>query len=146
MVFLKNRKLRFRYLRDPLFRAVVVLYLLNRYVIKPLTIGKIGFFDSYFNDLICIPFCLPIILLLTRVVGLRGHDEPPDIYELCFYLLMWSFFFEYIAPMYGRYLNHPVADPWDVVFYVLGGSIAGIYWNFAIRKPNVADNTLSKPN
>jgi hypothetical protein len=140
------RRSRFKYLKDPLFLAVVLLYFINRYVIKDLTIGKIGFFNNYFNALICIPFCLPIVLFLTRVVRLRGNDEPPGFYEIFFYLLMWSFFFEYLAPMYGRYLNHPVADPWDVVFYVLGGSVAGIYWNFAIRKPKVADNSLSKSN
>ena len=142
-MFLTKRKSRFKYLRDPLFQVAVVLYFLNRYIIKPLTIGKIDFFNCYFNNLICIPFCLPIVLFLTRVVRLRSHDEPPDFYELCFYILMWSFFFEYIGPKYGKYLNYPVADPWDVVFYVVGGLITGIYWNFEIRRTN--DGTFTAP-
>jgi len=138
-MFLLKRKSKFNYLKDPLFLVTVGLYILSRYIIRPLTTGKINFFSSYFNDLICIPFCLPIVLFLTRALRLRSHDEPPDIYELCFYLLLWSFFFEYIAPMYGRYFNYPVGDPWDVVCYVAGGLIAGIYWNCQIRKSRSAE-------
>lgn len=134
MIFLGKRKSKFYYLKDHLFLVTVALYILNRYIVKPLTIGKISFFHCYFNNLICIPFCLPIVLFLTRAVRLRRHDEPPDVYEMCFYLLMWSFFFEYIAPKFDRYFNYPVGDPWDVIFYCLGGLIAGIYWNFEIGK------------
>lgn len=137
-MLLVKRKSKFRYLKDPLFLATMALYVLNRYIVRPLAIGKIDFFNCYFNNLICIPFCLPIVLFLTRAVRLRSHDEPPDIYELCFYLLMWSFFFEYVAPKYGRYLNYPVGDPWDVVFYVVGGLVAGIYWNCEISKSRIA--------
>jgi len=134
MIFLGKRKSKFHYLKDHLFLVTLALYILNRYIVKPLTIGKINFFHCHFNNLICIPFCLPIVLFLTRAVRLRRHDEPPDVYELCFYLLMWSFFFEYIAPKFGRYFNNTVGDPWDVLFYCLGGLIAGIYWNFEIGK------------
>ena len=141
-MLLLKRKYKFNYLKDPLFLVTVALYILSRYIVRPLTTGKIDFFNSYFNDLICIPFCLPIVLFLTRKVRLRNHDEPPDIYELCFYLLLWSLFFEYIAPMYGRYLNHPVADPWDVVCYIVGGVIAGIYWNYEIGKSSSAEDSI----
>ncbi len=133
-MLLLKRKPKFKYLKDPLFLITVALYFLARYIVRPLTVGRIDFFNSYFNDLICIPFCLPIVLLLTRAVRLRSHDEPPDIYELCFYLLLWSFFFEYIAPKYGRHLNYPVGDLWDVVCYIMGGLIGGIYWNYQIGK------------
>jgi len=125
-----KRKLKFKYIKDPLFQTAVILYVLNRFIFKPLTLAKTDFFHCYFNDLICIPFCLPIVLYLTKAVKLRKHDQPPDCYELCFYLVLWSFCFEYVAPLYGRYLNYPVADPVDVACYVIGGLIAGIYWNF----------------
>ena len=127
-----KRKLKFKYMKDPLFHTAVILYVLNRFIFKPLTIAKTDFFHSYFNDLICIPFCLPIILFLTKAVKLRNHDQPPDCYELCFYLVLWSFCFEYIAPLYGKHLNYPVADPFDVVCYAIGALIAGIYWNFKL--------------
>jgi len=131
----KRRKSKYKYLKDPLFLTSIILYFLNRYAVKPLTIGKISFFNCYLNDFICIPFWLPLVLFLTRKVGLRDHDEPPDFYELSFYLLLWSFVFEFVGPSYGRYFNYPVADPWDIVCYALGCLIAGIYWNFEIRKP-----------
>lgn len=129
-----RRRSSFKYLRDTLFWTSVTIYILNRFIIKPLTIGRIDFFHCYLNDLICIPFCLPIVLFLTRKVGLRRHDEPPDVYELCFYLLLWSFMFEFVGPSYGRYFNYPVADPWDILCYAIGCLVAGIYWNFEIVK------------
>jgi len=94
--------------------------------------GHTTFFSSYFNDLICIPFWLPIVLLLTRKVRLRNHDEPPDIYELGFYLLLWSAIFEVICPMQGAIFNYTVSDPWDVFCYSVGALIGGFYWNFRI--------------
>ena len=131
----KRRRSKFRYMKDRLFLVSVGVYFLNRYAVKPLTIGKISFFHSYLNDLICIPFCLPIVLLLTRLVRLRDHDEPPDFYELSFYFLIWSFMFEFVGPLYGRYYNYPVADPWDIVCYAVGCVIAGVYWNFEVVEP-----------
>jgi hypothetical protein len=135
MALLKRREGRFMYLRDRLFLACVGLYFLNRYVLKPLTTGKIGFFHSYLNDLICIPFLLPIVLFLTRAVRLRNHDRPPDFYEVCFYLILWSFCFEVVGPLHGQYLNFPIADVWDVVCYAFGAVVASIYWNFELGEP-----------
>jgi hypothetical protein len=130
--FSQRRKTKFNYLKDRLFLLAVFVYLLNRWIVKPLTIGKISFFSSYLNDIICFPFLLPIVLFLTRVVRLRKHNGPPDIYEMGFYFLLWSYVFEFIGPMYGSRFNNPVSDPWDVVCYALGGLVAGIYWNFRI--------------
>jgi hypothetical protein len=133
--FLKRRRFRYKYLKDPLFLVCVAIYFANRFIVEPLTIGRVNFFHCYVNDLICFPFWLPIILFLTRAVGLRGHDDAPDFYELSFYLLLWSYCFEFLGPLYGKYFNYPVADPWDVVCYTLGSMIAGIYWNYEIRRP-----------
>jgi hypothetical protein len=99
-------------------------------------VGKTNFFGSYFNDLICIPFWLPIVLLVTKYIGFRGHDEPPDWLELGFYVLLWSIIFEYVCPVYGKYFNYPVADPWDIVCYAIGAVIAWFFWNF-----NITDKT-----
>ena len=88
---------KFRYMKDSLFLVSVAIYFLNRYLLKPFTGDEIPFFRCYLNDLICIPFCLPIVLFLTRLVRLRDHDNPPDFYEISFYLLMWSFVFEYVG-------------------------------------------------
>ena len=59
----------FKYLRDPLFVACVVAYLVNRFAIKPAVVG--GFFHDHLNDLICIPVWVPVMLWGMRRAGLR---------------------------------------------------------------------------
>jgi len=130
----QKRSTKFRYLGDRLFLACVGLYFLNRWVLKPSFAGKVEFFSSYINDLICFPFWLPMVLYATRKMRLRDNDDPPNFYELCFFLLLWSCVFEYLAPMYGRYLNYPVADPWDIVCYSIGCVVSGLYWNYTIGR------------
>ncbi len=126
---IRRRAGKYRYFRDRLFLACVAVYLINRFVAKPLLVGEIDFFACYLNDLICIPFCLPIVLFVTRAIRLRDHDRPPGIRELCFFLILWSYYFEVVAPSYGARFNYMVRDPWDVFFYALGCLIAGVYWN-----------------
>lgn len=133
MVF-RRRIYDFHYWRDPLFVLCVIVYFLNRWIIKPITLGKVWFFHDYFNDLICLPFWLPIVLLVTRKIRLRDHDGPPSGYEIGFYLFLWSFMFEFFGPYYGRFFHYPVSDPWDIVCYAAGGLLAGVYWNFGIRR------------
>jgi hypothetical protein len=140
------RKQRFEYLKDRLFLASVLLYLLNRFLFKPLAIGQTDFWSSYFNDLICIPFCLPFVLLLTRLVKFRNHNRPPDFFELSFYLLLWSYYFEFFAPSFGKYFNYPVFDPWDIVCYASGTIVAGLYWNFEFvyhTRPGIRHSLLN---
>ncbi len=43
-----------------------------------------------------------------------------------FYLTLWSFIFEYAAPAYIP----TVSDSYDIVCYITGGLLAGLYWNF----------------
>ncbi len=107
----------FRYLRDPLFLACFIGYFLNRFVIKHLTHG--GFFHDSFNDLICIPFWVPIMLWGMRRTKLRPDDAPPRGEEILIPLLMWSYVFEIYLPrgevllpprdlrLYGHLLLHP---------------------------------------
>jgi hypothetical protein len=130
--FVIERKRRFNYLKDTLFISSIVLYLLNRWILKPVSLHHTTFFSSFLNDIICIPFCLPPVLLLTRIVKLRDNDEPPDIYELGFYVLLWSLIFEIICPAYGKVFNYTVSDPWDIVCYCVGALLGGFYWNFKI--------------
>jgi hypothetical protein len=107
----------------------------NRFVVKPV-VWENGLFSSYFNDLICSPFWLPIVLLATKYAGFRDHDEPPDLLELGFYVLLWSIIFEYVCPSYGKHFNCTIADPWDIVCYAIGAVIAWFFWNF-----NITDKT-----
>src|SRR5687768_1767088 len=87
---------RFRYLRDPVFLAAVTLYLCNRWLLKPLTAGEEAgsagarFVHGYFADLLCVPFLLPPVLRLHRLLGLRRHDGAPTFQELLLHVAIWS--------------------------------------------------------
>jgi hypothetical protein len=110
------------YLRDPVFLTSAALYLLNRLLLKPLTAGDGGslhaFLHGHLNDLLCIPFCLPPLLLIERKLGLRGHDGPPTRLEIGVSLAIWTAVFEWAAPRFF----HPftVGDPGDIVAYAAG--------------------------
>ena len=61
--------MRFGYLRDPLFLVCVAAYFLNRFVFK--AVWQTGFVHEHLNDLICIPFWVPIMLFAQRKLRLR---------------------------------------------------------------------------
>jgi hypothetical protein len=113
----------FRYLRDPLFLACCVAYAVNRWLLKPHLPG--AFLHSYFNDLLLIPCALPPVLLAHRRLNLRSHDDPPQPGEILFQLIVWSILFEGIGPYL---MPHTTGDPWDVVAYLAGGLLAGLFW------------------
>ncbi len=116
----------FRYLRDPLCVTAFVLYWLNRFIIKPYS--DVGFFRNYFNDLICIPLFVPVVLLLARVCGLRNHDQPPQIHEILLPLLVWSIMFELLLPRHQFWAQWVVGDPFNVLWYCTGAFIASNWW------------------
>lgn len=114
----------FSYWRDGLFLAACSLYALNRWILKPRIHS--AFLHDHFNDLLLIPCALPLLLLLQRWLNLRLHDQPPTPGEIALYLVVWSILFEVIGP---HIMPRAVGDPWDVVAYVVGGIIAGLWWH-----------------
>ena len=118
--------MRFRYLRDPLFLLCVATYFVNRYVFK--AIRQDGFAHEHLNDLICIPFWVPIMLFAQRKLGLRDGDERPRPSEIIVPLLVWSWLFEIILPQSALLGGSCVADPLDITYYSLGALLAGIFW------------------
>ena len=113
----------FGYLRDRLFLVGCFLYALNRWGLKPRVHN--AFLHGHFNDVPLIPCALPPLLLLQRWLKLRTHDEAPTPGEIGLYLLVWSILFEVIGP---HIMPHAVGDPWDVVDYIVGGLVAGLWW------------------
>jgi len=116
---------RFRYLRDPLFLLSVATYFSNRLFLK--SIWKDGFVHEHLNDLICIPFWVPIMLFAQRQVGMRD-DDPPRPGELIIPLVLWSWVFEIVLPATDWLGDRCVADHLDVVYYAVGALAAGIFW------------------
>ena len=127
---LTARRERFRYCGDPMFLTVAALYAVNRWLIKPhVPLNRTTFFAWHLNDLICIPFCLPPVLYIYRLVGLRRPDAFPTRWEIVSHLAVWSLTFEWIAPRYfHRQLPLAISDPWDIVAYAVGACAAGYRW------------------
>ena len=116
---------RFRYLGDGLFLASCALYIVNRWLVKPLT-GPDGFFAWWFNDLLLIPCAVPICLWLEKHLGLRRHDRPPTAVEVAFLLVLWTVLFEIAGP---RLFVHATGDWLDIAAYATGALLAWLWWN-----------------
>jgi hypothetical protein len=114
----------FHYLRDRLFLLACSLYVINRWGLKPRIHSP--FLHGYFNDVLLIPCALPPLLLVQRWLGLRRHDQAPTPGEIALNLFVWSILFEVIGPQLTR---RATGDPWDVVAYVAGGVLAGLWWH-----------------
>src|SRR5947209_6208509 len=117
---------RFRYLLDPLFLLCVTTYFLNRLVLKG--IWKTGFVHEHLNDLICIPFWVPIMLFAQRKLGLRARDDRPQPGEIVIPLVVWSWVFEILLPPTRWLGDRCVSDYLDIVYYTLGALVAGLFW------------------
>jgi hypothetical protein len=122
---------RFHYLRDPLFLFCVALYFVNRFVFK--RIWPTGFVHEHLNDLICIPFWVPIMLFIQRRVGWREGDYSPQRGEIVIPLILWSCIFEIMLPQTDWFGELCVADHLDVVYYALGALIAAAFWTWWYR-------------
>jgi len=116
----------FRYLTDPLFLLCLALYSLNRWVLKPYFPNE--FSQNYFNDLICLPFWIPIMLFIMKKIGLRADDAPPGGAEILIPLLLWSWLFEAYLPNIQAFKGVAIADHVDILCYAVGGLIAAIAW------------------
>lgn len=118
----------FLYLRDPLFLLCVATYFVNRFVLKK--VWDSGFVHEHLNDLICIPFWVPIMLFAQRRLGLRAGDESPRAGELVIPLLIWSWLFEIILPRTELMAGYCVADYLDIVYYAAGTLVAALFWRW----------------
>lgn len=136
--------MRFRYLRDPLFLFCLALYPTNRFLLKP-NFDSV-FLHGYLNDLICIPFCVPLLLLGLRRLGLRSHDAPPGPAEIIIPLLVWATVFEVVLPAHPMFGSYVVGDPADILCYVLGGLGATLIWGWYYSPPPSPVERASSPD
>src|ERR1700722_10429442 len=114
--------MRFRYLKDPLFLFCVSLYFFNRWILKPYVPNE--FSQDYLNDVICIPFWIPIMLFTMRKIGLRNNDAPPKASEILIPLLIWSWVFEAYLPFTDFFKRWATSDYLDIFAYTVGACLA----------------------
>jgi hypothetical protein len=134
----------FRYLKDPLLLVCVALYFMNRWVLKPYLPNE--FSSSWLNDLICLPFWVPIMLFILRRIGLRRDDGPPKAGELLVPLRVWSWSFEVYLPSVPFFKGLATADHQDILAYTAGGCIGAVVWKLYYREwwpARAATRTLS---
>ena len=133
----------FRYLRDPLFLACVVLYFANRWLLKPqFHHGWFGnFVHGSLNDVICIPFWVPIMVWLLHILHLRGTNAPPTATEILVPLIMWSWYFELILPRVPYFRHLAFCDPSDILCYAVGALIAAVFWQWYYGRGQIVDDS-----
>lgn len=133
--------MKFLYIRDPLFISCLIMYWLNRWVLKPLTTG--GIFHTSLNDLMCIQFWVPLMLWGMRRFGLRSDDRPPQWYGILIPLVWWSFIFEWWIPRSAPFRGLTVSDPYDIVSYAVGALVAALFWHWRYRERATIDALTS---
>lgn len=114
----------FRYLQEPFFLAATAAYVVLR-VVAWQTGRPMGWAVGQQVDVLLLPVGLPVWLWLERRVGWRQHDHLPTLAEVGFLLGTWSVAAEIVAPSLVR---GPVADPRDVLAYLLGGIACLLVW------------------
>jgi hypothetical protein len=112
----------------------MVIYVLNRWVLKPHHLGG-WFVHDYLNDLLCLPIFLPIILRLQSALRIRRHHRPPTLLEVIHNWIIFSIVFEVALPRLSAF--NSVADPMDCVAYLVGGIAAYLFWKrvYGARRP-----------
>lgn len=136
--------MQFKYLRDPLFLTCFAAYFVNRWLLKPLFVG--GFFHNSFNDLICLPFWVPVMLWAMRKIGARRDDAPPRAHEILLPLIIWSAVFEIYLPRLQLFSRTAHADVNDITFYALGALGAALFWQFYYARDFSRKNAASTRN
>jgi hypothetical protein len=129
----------FAYLKDPLFLACFFTYWVHRWsaahgMSTPLL-------RAHLNDVICIPFWVPIMLWIERQLGLRQHDGPPNTIEVLIPLIVLAAAFEVVIPSHPEWHVPTVPDPKDVLAYCIGSLVAVAIWQWRYRggKPREPD-------
>ena len=124
--------MRFHYLKDPLFVFCVTLYFTNRWVLKPYFPNN--FSRDHLNDVICIPFWVPIMLCLMKKFRLRREDGPPTGSEILIPLILWSWVFGACLPFTAFFKHLATPDCMDIFSHTAGPLFAAVFWKVWYRE------------
>jgi hypothetical protein len=116
----------FRYLADPVCMAALALYAINRFYLKPHHIGG-WFTHGYFNDVLCLPLFVPVILYVQHLAGVRRHRQFPRVWEVLQACAAFVLVFQVITPRFPQVFI-TAGDPYDILAYLAGGGIAWGCW------------------
>ena len=127
-----ERPAHFRYLADPVCIVSLCLYTLNRFVLKPHHIGG-WFTHGYFNDVLCLPLFVPMILYVQHLIGFRRHYGYPRAWEIFQNFAAFTIVFQLSSrvspngsfPRAIRGISSPI---WPA------GVIAGMVWSAMSRR------------
>jgi hypothetical protein len=122
----------FRYIDDPICVGCMMIYVLNRWVLKPHHIGG-WLVHDYLNDILCLPIFVPIILRLQSALHIRRHHLPPTFFETMHNWAIFSVLYYFVFPRLPAFSS--VADPMNSVAYLLGGIAAYVCWQFYYLLP-----------
>ena len=120
---------RYRYLADPACILSLILYAINRHLLKPNHIGG-WFTHGYLNDVLCLPLFVPMILYVQHVIGLRKHFGFPRFWEIIQAWVAFAIVFQVVIPRFPK-MFIAAGDPYDLLAYAAGGVGGGIYWSIA---------------
>ncbi|MEZ6125058.1 MAG: hypothetical protein R3C49_18080 [Planctomycetaceae bacterium] len=122
----------FRHLQDRLFLLSLLLWvggrLLKEFCVSP------PFVRCYLNDLICIPFWLPIMTFVLSRIGLRLADRCPAPMEIALTLVTFAIVFEFLMPAMDAFRGQAIHDPNDILCYAVGAFVADEYWRRTYRQ------------
>jgi hypothetical protein len=133
----------FRYLADPVCMVALIIYAINRFILKPHHIGG-WFTHGYLNDVLCLPLFVPMVLYAEHLVRLRPHFGHPRAWEILQIGAGFTLVFQVIIPRYPETFV-TAGDPYDILAYLAGGIVAWICWSIeAVCGRDAAH--LSKPH
>lgn len=113
-------------LLHPLFIAASLLFLLNQLLERNGV--HLPFIHAYLDDVLCMPVVLTIALAIQREFTFRNPGYTFTWWHIGFSVLWFSFVCEIIFP---RYIAAYTADPLDVIAYMAGAIVFGVYVNAA---------------
>jgi hypothetical protein len=74
-----------------------------------------------------------MILYFQYLIGLRKHDDFPHVWEIFQNWAAFVIVFQVVIPRFPKTFTS-AGDPRDILAYLAGGIIAGVYWSIAARK------------